>query len=216
MWSWRWKKNSAPGDADWRLRRAERFGGATVRCALGEISDLSATGMRVYCMGKPPVKPGGIVPIRLKFGDGSLQLQAQVRWCRRRGLKRHEIGLQFVQLKPGMPKVLEAIARFGMASAAKHMDEPCNEQYQHADSMNSGRASQTEVIMDLPNYYQVLGVGPEASDSEIRARYRHLAVALHPDRNQEPDAMQKFEAVNEAYHVLSDPARREAYVRMAG
>ena len=215
MQAWRWKKKSGgPGDADWRLRRAERFNGATVRCEFGEVNDVSASGMRVMCAGKPPVKLGGVVPIRLKFGDGSLKLRAQVRWCKRRGLKRHEVGLMFVQLKPGMPKVLEAIARFGLASAAKHMDgEPAGPS---PEEKARQRAQAAEVLMDLPNYYRILGLEPDATDAEIKARYRKLAVVCHPDRSSDPDAMQKFEAINEAYHVLSDPQRRESYIRMAG
>lgn len=70
--------------------------------------------------------------------------------------------------------------------------------------------------MDLPNYYRILGVKPEATEAEIKARYRKLAVTCHPDRSDAPDAMQQFEAISEAYHVLSDPQRRETYIRMAG
>lgn len=223
MQGWRWKKKTEPGDAGWRVRKAERFGGATVRCALGEVEDLSASGMRVLCQGKPPVKPGGVVPIRLRFGDGSLQLQAQVRWSKRKGLKTHEIGLSFVNLKPGMAKVLEAVARFGMASAAKQMDDSGVAGHgpgakQPAGKTKNEQAKQAGATMleaELPNYYQILGLKPDATDGQIKAAYRRLAVALHPDHNSEPDAMQRFEAINEAYHVLSDRLRRESYQRMA-
>ena len=106
----------------------------------------------------------------------------------------------FVQLKPGMPKVLEAIARFGLASAAKHMgDEPAGPSPEEKARQTAQAA---EVLMDLPNYYRVLGLEPGATDAEIKARYRKLAVSCHPDRSSEPEAMQKFEAINEAYHVL--------------
>ena len=213
MQAWRWKKQSGPGDAGWRLRRAERFNGATVRCELGTITDISGSGMRVACEGKPPVSVGGVMPVRLKFGDGALTLKAQVRWCKRRGLKRHEVGLNFVDLKPGMPKVLEAIARFGVAAAAKGMDDSTSDPPPYKQGSDP---CPPPIAVDLPNYFRVLGVDPGASDAEIKARYRKLAVSCHPDRNDAPDAMQRFEAINEAYHVLSDPQRREAYLRMAG
>lgn len=222
---WRKLTQAKPGDAPWRKRKAERFGGATVRCELGEVTDVSATGMRVMASGKPPVKPGGVLALRIRFGDGALQLQAQVRWVRRRGLKRHEMGLHFVQVKPGMAKVLEAIARFGMASAAKHMEDTPMDDHDQTQSRQQAQTQQQQqaeaprppaVETCLPNYYRILGVGPEATDAEIKARFRKLAVSCHPDRSDAPDAKERFEAINEAYHVLSDPQRREAYYRMVG
>ena len=59
-------------------------------------------------------------------------------------------------------------------------------------------------------HYQLLGVAPTASAEEIRAAYRRLARALHPDTHggAEDAAMA---SVNEAWHVLSDPARRAMY-----
>ncbi len=216
MLGWLSKKMNPAAEANWRLRKAERFAGETVRCALGEIIDVSATGLRVRCAGKPPIKPGGVLPLRLQFGDGSMQLQAQVRWCKRRGLKRHEIGLQFVNLKPGMLKVLDAIARFGMASAAKHLPDPPTPEPQADDTQQGQEPRKPHVLVDLPNYFHVLGLTSQATDADIKSRYRKLAVTCHPDRSSEPDAMQKFEAISEAYHVLSDPQRREAYVRLVG
>ncbi len=212
MQGWPWKKKTQAGDASWRQRKAHRYDGETVRCALGEIADLSSTGMRVICDGKPPVRTGGVMPIRLKFSDGSLEVGTQVRWCKRRGLKRYEIGLQFIQLKPGMAKVLEAIARFGMAEAAKHMDD--------GQAENSGqqkkKSKPVRAEIDLPNYYRVLELEPTATSAEIKASYRKLAVTYHPDRSDASDAMQRFEAINEAYHILCDAKRRETYNRMAG
>lgn len=227
MQAWRWKKNSKPGDAGWKLRKADRFSGDTVSCALGDIADVSASGMRVICQGKPPVSVGGTVPLRLKFGDGSLKLKAQVRWCKRKGIKTHEIGLKFIDLKPGMPKVLEAIARFGMASAAKGMDDDYVTGREPGSTSQNTSAKQEQqnqqqeqpvptVEAVLPNYYEALGLKPDASEGQVKAAYRRLAVAWHPDHNNAPDAMARFEAINEAYHVLSDHQRRANYQRAAG
>lgn len=152
--------------------------------------------------------------VKLRFSDGTLQVGAQVRWCKRRGLKRHEIGLQFVQLKPGVAKVLEAIARFGMAEAAKHMNDTRDRE--RVEPGKGRKVKKPRAEIELPNYYKALELNPEATPAEIKASYRRLATIYHPDRNTSPEAIKRFEQINEAYHILRDSQRRDSYTRMAG
>ncbi len=64
----------------------------------------------------------------------------------------------------------------------------------------------------MKNYYDVLGVAKTASPSEIKTAYRTLAKKYHPDLNRDnPSATEKFKDINEAYEVLSDPQKKEAY-----
>jgi len=64
------------------------------------------------------------------------------------------------------------------------------------------------------DYYEVLGVGKDAGDGDIKAAYRKLALKHHPDRNPEdPAAEEKFKECSEAYSVLSDAQKRAAYDR---
>jgi molecular chaperone DnaJ len=62
------------------------------------------------------------------------------------------------------------------------------------------------------DYYEVLGIGREASETEIKKAFRGLARELHPDVNDhDPEAEEKFKAAAEAYEVLSDAERRRTY-----
>ena len=66
--------------------------------------------------------------------------------------------------------------------------------------------------MAYKDYYEILGVGKEANDDEIRRAYRKLAQKYHPDRAKgDSKAEEKFKQINEAYQVLSDKQKRTAY-----
>src|ERR1043165_2168244 len=61
------------------------------------------------------------------------------------------------------------------------------------------------------DYYATLGVARTATDAEIKRAFRRLAQQWHPDVNTDPAAQERFKEINEAYQVLSDPQRRQAY-----
>ncbi len=63
------------------------------------------------------------------------------------------------------------------------------------------------------DYYEVLGVTPDASSEDIKKAFRKKAFEYHPDRNRDDGASEKFKEINEAYEVLSDPDKRSAYDR---
>jgi curved DNA-binding protein CbpA len=63
------------------------------------------------------------------------------------------------------------------------------------------------------DYYELLHVTPTATFDEVHRAYRALAMRYHPDRNCTPGAGSTMAAINEAYTVLSDPARRREYDR---
>ena len=63
------------------------------------------------------------------------------------------------------------------------------------------------------DYYKVLGLTKDASDSQIRKAYKVLALKWHPDKNsqtetQKEQANKKFKEISEAYDVLSDPKKK--------
>jgi curved DNA-binding protein len=61
------------------------------------------------------------------------------------------------------------------------------------------------------DFYEVLGVGKNADQSEIQRAYRKLARTHHPDVNKDPSAEARFKEISEAYDVLSDPEQRKRY-----
>jgi molecular chaperone DnaJ len=62
------------------------------------------------------------------------------------------------------------------------------------------------------DYYEVLGVGRDATEQEVKSAYRKMALKYHPDRNpNNPEAEDRFKEAAEAYSVLSDPQKRLTY-----
>ena len=60
----------------------------------------------------------------------------------------------------------------------------------------------------MKDHYATLGIGRGASDAEIKRAYRRLASQHHPDKGGDTA---RFQAVEEAYRILSDPAARQEY-----
>lgn len=62
-------------------------------------------------------------------------------------------------------------------------------------------------------YYDKLGVDPGATTKEIRKAFKKLAVSLHPDKSDDPNAVEKFREISEIYEVLKDDEQRKTYDR---
>jgi curved DNA-binding protein len=65
--------------------------------------------------------------------------------------------------------------------------------------------------VEFKDYYDILGVKPDASETDIKSAYRKLARKFHPDKNKDASAEEKFKAINEANEVLRDAEKRRAY-----
>lgn len=66
-------------------------------------------------------------------------------------------------------------------------------------------------MADSKDYYDILGVGKNATAAEIKSAYRKLALQYHPDRNKTKEAEMKFKEVTKAYEVLSNEEKRKTY-----
>src|SRR3954466_10408658 len=66
--------------------------------------------------------------------------------------------------------------------------------------------------MDFVDYYKILGLDKNATEQEIKNAYRKLARKHHPDLNpNDKEAHKRFQQINEANEVLSDPEKRKKY-----
>lgn len=74
-----------------------------------------------------------------------------------------------------------------------------------ADSTGAAAPATTD------DYYSRLGIQRSASQQDIKAAFRQLALKVHPDVSDHPEAEQQFRAIAEAYDVLSDAESRQLY-----
>ena len=63
----------------------------------------------------------------------------------------------------------------------------------------------------MNDHYTALGLSPSATLTDVKKAFRQQASIFHPDRNTDENAPQRFRLVQEAYEVLSDDVKRQAY-----
>jgi len=98
--------------------------------------------------------------------------------------------------------------RNGRAASAEHDNE---EATTSSASYTQEQVESVKRIRKCKNYYEILGVGKEVSESELKKSYRKLALAFHPDKNKAPGASEAFKAIGNAYAVLSDAEKKRQY-----
>ncbi|MBM4109074.1 MAG: hypothetical protein FJ255_09755 [Phycisphaerae bacterium] len=180
-------------------RRCERYRTTDLRCALGLIADLSASGMRVRADSKPDFKAGHLLDLPVSNGQHKIVVRARVAWVRKGAEGRYWIGLAFADTRAGIGDLMARLARYGYFETEQPQDQPRPPSNTHA---------RREEIEDL---YEILGVGRRAAPDEIHAAYRRLAHVYHPDVCKHADAGERMVRVNKAYAILKDEAVRKKY-----
>ncbi|XP_065367858.1 dnaJ homolog subfamily B member 12 isoform X2 [Calliphora vicina] len=85
------------------------------------------------------------------------------------------------------------------------------DEYKSQSDFTNDQLNLVKKINNCKNYYQVLSVTREASDSEIKKAYKKLALHLHPDKNHAPGAVEAFKTLGNAMTILTDGKKRKEY-----
>ncbi len=219
-------------------RRDERFAAKELNCPMGDIVDLSASGMRLRRKGKPPVREGQTERFTLGGSTQKVTVSGRVVWLKRASLVANvfEMGVQFVGLTPGQSAALVQLARYGFVGAGKHQHAaPLQEDPAPECAPNAAGAPDAGAQAEAPNWTAGAGARPSvsasvevddlytifelprgASQEQIHARYRRLALRLHPDSGGQGADERRFVELSKAYKILGDDEVRARYDTMLG
>jgi hypothetical protein len=218
------------------MRVAERHEAHGLRCPLGELLDLSITGLRCRCDAKPNLQRGAIIPLVIQNGNQTIRLMARVVWVRKAGLvnSQWQAGLQFLDVRPGIQAALEQFARYGFIQSttgaftstttsaatattpapAPSAEPPRAQQQSTPPPASTPDNTHKYATVDIEDLYAHMGLCIGATEASIHAAYRAIAKQLHPDHNKDPAAVEQFVFINKAYGVLRDAGKRAKYDAM--
>lgn len=185
-------------------RAGERFAAVGLSCPLGEVVDLSTTGLRARSRKRPEVRRGDMMTLLVESEAQQIRVTGRAAWIRRAGLRAFEIGVQFVDVRPGIAAALAQLAQYGFVPTG----------VEAATAAEPAASREVRATIEIEDLYVIFGVPRDASDDKIRETYHALARQLHPDVSGDPGAADRFALVSKAYSVLRDPDRRRRYDQM--
>lgn len=201
-----------------RQRGSERYVAAGLRCAIGDVVDLSTQGVRVRYAQAPSVRVGDVFDMVIASESQKVRVRARVAWIRRAGVRGGELGAKFEQVRPGVAAALVQLARFGFITTDPGAMGGLEEGAGAGSATSSARAggyagagTPVRASIEVEDLYALLGVAATASGDEIKRAYHARALELHPDRNPTPEAARRFADLAKAYRVLRNAELRARY-----
>jgi hypothetical protein len=197
-----------------KRERAQRYETAGMTCPIGEVVDMSETGLKIRSDRRPEVQPGQKMMLRVHTHFQQLVMTGCVRWVRR-GSGGWHTGVEFVDLKPGMngmKEMIGAFAEFGFVDTGSMGPTRGVRNAKAAESQ--AQRPQITAEVEVEDLYAVMGLKPDTTPEELHETYRKLAKKYHPDVNGSLEASEKFAEVNKAYSVLHDVDKRKRYDEM--
>ena len=107
---------------DWR-RQDKRHRTNCLTCNMGEVVDLSQRGMRIDLQGRPPMKVGEVGSFILHSPEGDLTLTGRTAWVRRKGIRKYEMGIEFIKVRRAIAAALESLACFGFLGTDRYVHQ---------------------------------------------------------------------------------------------
>ena len=194
-----------------RARIAERHEAHGLHCGIGDLVDLSASGMRVIGKGKCAVTVGARVPLVVSNDGQCVRVTGLVVWLRKPPLGNgaYQFGVRFVDVRPGIAAALEQLAEFGCINTQSIGGGAAPDASTGSTGGTAGAPAPSRV--EIENLYSNLGVTTDATDADIKRAFHALALKFHPDRNKDDNASQQFATINKSYMVLKDTDARRRY-----
>lgn len=182
-------------------RGEKRYQTHLLKTDLGEVMDVSGSGMRVRAEWRMNLVVGATFRLKVRSPQCEIMTRCKVvRFARVReaGFRGVDICLTILDAEPGLRAALVHLAMFGFIPRSQPRDG--------RKPAPGGAARAAE-----PDYYDVLGVSADATSQEIRKAYHSRARPIHPDSAGSAANVEEFARLGEAYRVLRDSKRRFAY-----
>jgi len=118
-------------------RRAGRLTCQRLTCELGEVLDVSASGVRIATRSWSGLRPGDSTQLTLRTNNGAVMVEAMVMWARKVGLRKRQVGLRFINIDERTRRQLWAMASAGAPKGDGRPTTPVTGRGEWADTVSA-------------------------------------------------------------------------------